>query len=99
MAKRMKMNQEKEISVNSKPDISRLEWRIQIHEGKTVCQELRNSRWVLYLIGQIIIMDYVAHHPNRLVERTEFIISIATTKEKNKIMCRSYVSKINLTCL
>lgn len=30
------------------------------------------------LIGQIIEVDNVAHHPNRLVERAKFIIPVAT---------------------
>lgn len=29
-----------------------------------------------YLIGQIIEMDHVTHHPNRFVERAEFVISV-----------------------
>jgi len=34
-----------------------------------------------YLIGQIVEMDNVTHHPNRLVEGTEFVISITVTQK------------------
>lgn len=33
-------------------------------------------REIFYLIGQIIVMDNIAHHPNRLVKRTKFIIPV-----------------------
>jgi len=34
-----------------------------------------------YLIGQIVEMDNVTHHPNRLVEGAEFVISITATQK------------------
>lgn len=36
------------------------------------------------LIGQIVEMNYVAHHPNRLVERTEFVISIPAMQNRHQ---------------
>ena len=37
------------------------------------------ERGTSYLIGQIIEMDNIAHHPNRLVEGAELIISVTAT--------------------
>lgn len=36
-----------------------------------------------YLICQIVEMNNVAHHPDRLVKGTELVISITNTKENN----------------
>lgn len=39
----------------------------------------KRERGTSYLIGQIIEMDNIAHHPNRLVEGAELIISVTAT--------------------
>ena len=40
----------------------------------------RKNLGLIYLIGQSREMDNVAHHPNRLVERAEFVIPVANIK-------------------
>lgn len=48
----------------------------------------------IYLIGQTIKVDNVAHHPNRLVEGAEFVISATTI---NDIIRRDEV-KATMSC-
>jgi hypothetical protein len=51
----------------------------------TVNDRIPEGRGIIYLVGQITEMNDVAHHPNRLVERTELVITTSQTNTHSKM--------------
>lgn len=49
---------------------------------KEVSSERKRKEKMTNLISQVIEMNNIAHHPDRLVERAEFVISVTEHVQK-----------------